>query len=53
MFLELCDKYILQIVSDLSKLTDKLDYDLYTFTLYHMPIFGSWYVSNGLFFWYI
>jgi len=48
--LELCDKYIWQIVSHLSKLTHKLDYNLYTSTFYHILTFGSWYVSNSLFF---
>jgi hypothetical protein len=46
--LELCDKYIMQIVSDLSKLTDKL-----LFMFHHMLIFGSWYVSNSFLFCYI
>jgi hypothetical protein len=49
-FLEPYDKYIWQIVSDLSKLMDNLDYDLYTFTFHHILIFGSQYVSNGFFF---
>jgi len=48
--LELYDKYIWQIVSHLSKLTNKLDYNLYTSTFYHILTFGSWYVSNSLFF---
>ena len=42
--LELCNKYILQIVSALSKLTDKLNYFI---TCY------SWYVSNSFLFFYM